>query len=87
MNVLKKTQKDFNQVYDNEYQLLVAKYYEEINHAEFIIINKDVGFIVKFSASNTGVYEATSDVLLGKIYELKKWIKFLDVTRGEIVND
>lgn len=87
MNVLKKTQKDFNQVYDNDYELLVVKQHNSINHAEFIIINKDVGFIVKFSASDTGVYEATSDVLLAREYELKKWIKFLDVTRGEIVND
>ena len=87
MNVLEQTQQQFNQVYDNEYQLLVAKYYEEINHADFIIIKKSAGFIATFSASNTGIYDASSNTLLANQYELEQWIMFLKLTKEIKVND
>lgn len=81
MNVLEQTQKQFNQVYDSEYQLLVVRHCESINHAEFIITRKNAGLIATFSASDTGIYEASSNMILAVQNELEKWIKFLKITR------
>lgn len=87
MNVLKQTQKQFNQVYDSDYKLLVTRHFDDINHAEFIIVKENAGVIATFSASNTGIYEASSNALLANQYELEKWMQFLKLTKERKVND
>ena len=67
---------------ENEFNLLVLGEYARIGHVQFAIVQYNNGVICEFSASDTGIYQASSkgDLLASK-YQLDSWVKFLNLVK------
>lgn len=67
---------------ENEFNLLVLGEYERIGHVQFAIVQYTNGVICEFSASDTGIYEASSKGdLLNSKYKLDDWVKFYNLVK------
>lgn len=70
---------------ENEFSLLVLGEFERIGHVQFAIVQYQNGIICEFSASDTGIYEASSKGdLLNSKYQLDSWVKFRNLVEEKL---